>query len=364
MSLVAQQFFQIGAEDTDEVGAGASLDTGTHISFHSAYSRQPTGGEGGSEAGFEMTQNGQSVDFAPWECGAQPRALIMFELKVDAASFITSGKFEILDAAGTTIARIDPVSSSATTAVEVWSGDVLTSRGTTDVTVSAGGYIQFGFGFEPGVAGTLFLVASGAKKVFLDSEDTGTTKLPAACAYTGWQNGSGNKDSMIPGIFVFDSLSDQNGGMTHPYPGSVMVPTSHGTDTNWVNESGQNSSAANLWPSVNDAPSVVDKTAYLETSTVGSDLLMGTATSQVWSSGTPDNIIAVVVSAIVERSGAGITKVKLACRLSGTTIYGPEITLGDAVSTRVTHPFPTKPGGGAWTLTDAGNATYGVSPVA
>lgn len=361
MSLHAVPLISAGSDRTAEMGAGGTS-VATSSTFVSTYSRQPLSGEGGSEKGYEQTNATWTEEFAPWTEGATGTALVMFEIKIDADTWNANGFFDIRASDGTTLARIDCVSGAASTAFEVWSGDTLTSRGTTDETAPVGEYVQIAIGFKTGATGDLFVVVNGVSKTFISGADVGTTKTAVQVVYKSLQGSSGAKDAHIPAIYVFDDLTDQADGTVMPFPGAAIVPTSDDTTTNWADELGGTS---NLYTKVANAPSVYVASTYLETSTAGADLLFGCAVTAVFSGVTPDEILGVVVSAIVERSGSGITQVRMAQKLSGTTEYGTTVALADSVVTRVSHCFPTKAGGGAYSsLTDITNSAYGLQPVA
>ena len=201
---------------------------------------------------------------------------------------------------------------------------------------------------------------------------TGSTEVRVNGTSTGWISVS-SQDSQ-PGstayidvvgfnsevgviCFYFDYteiyICDTAGSVNNNFLGDVRVegilPTGAGNYQEFDTLVGSNHTAA-----VNNNPAD-DDTTYIASSTTGHRDTFVTANVTP----TTGSVLAVQIGAVARKDDAGDRLLKVMARLSSTDSESAAVALATQYAS-VLGMFETKPGGGAWSITDVNNAEYGV----
>jgi hypothetical protein len=147
---------------------------------------------------------------------------------------------------------------------------------------------------------------------------------------------------------------DDQGGVNDTAPlgdlrVDVIVPDDNGNSSQWVNEGAD---SVDNYQSVDDVP--YDTNTYVESSTVGDKDTYHMGDVPI-SSGA---ILAVQGRLMAKKMDAGTREIAAVYRLSTTEVDGATKTLG---SDWLSYPDlqETKPGGGAWTISDVNAMEFG-----
>ena len=359
MALETHQAMQ-GRPQSSHMSNAGVVTTGT-VSFQNSQSHQPASGEGGSERNYETRTGTSTVVLHEFSGGSRTEGIIFVVFYLDGNTVSDWGYIQLLAADNTVLyeARVtnDNVASST---VDFSSGEgTQTLRGASDNQIACGAWHSIAFVFKNGATGELTGVVDGQSKTYVaDGNDVGAT---SAVAKVKWytMTRSGAQDMAVDSVYVFGVRTDQASGTILPYAGGIAVPNGHDTDTNFTNESGQTSAAANLWESIDDPASAeVSESTYLQTTTNDALLLMPVDIDAIWPTEDPENIPGITIGG-VHKGSSDFNAVRYACKLGGITEYGDDLDLVDGNATYKEWTFPEKPGGGAWTKADAKNAVFG-----
>jgi hypothetical protein len=198
-----------------------------------------------------------------------------------------------------------------------------------------------------------FADASGSLKVWVDgtldinfSGDTLTTgTVSQDRIYFGDGVGNAYKDDIL---IWDDSGSDLTGNLGgKAYLMKVLRPTSD------ASVQFTRSTGATNWSLVDEA--TLATSDYVEDGTSGHIDRYGFADTGL----TTEAVKAVVVEAVAANPGAGSISCKILSELSGTTDESASISV-PAVTSVLQAAFVTKPGGGAWAMTNVDSATFGI----
>lgn len=134
----------------------------------------------------------------------------------------------------------------------------------------------------------------------------------------------------------------------------ALIPNGNGNSSQWVGSDGNSTDNYLL---VDEIPP--SSTDYVESSTVGNKdtYAFGNLTS------TSGTVLAVQKSAFAAKTDAGSRSIALVSRLSGTEVDSSNHSLSTSYAYYSTVE-ETKPGGGAWSISDVNNAEFGVKVTA
>lgn len=151
-------------------------------------------------------------------------------------------------------------------------------------------------------------------------------------------------------------ILDTTGATNNDFLGDVQVraifPTGAGNYTQWTPSAGSN------WQNVDDNPPNDDTDYNSESTAADKDsFVFGDVTP---ASGT---VYAVAVNLHARKDDAGTRTIRSLARLSGTDAFGVNVNITTSY-TNYQQVMETKPGGGAWSITDVNNSEYGYELVA
>jgi hypothetical protein len=231
----------------------------------------------------------------------------------------------------------------------------------------AGGTVLGSAAFSPGsawhylefkatvhdTAGVIEVRVDGVPVITLTGQDT---RNGGTGVFNQLIFGDGNQGGTTPAHMVDDVylLDDSGSAPTNTFLGDVRVittfPNGNGNSSQMVGSDGNSTDNYLLV----DETVANDDTDYVESSTVGNKDTY-TYSDLIPTSGT---IFGIQLLPHVRKTDAGARSMKSIARLSGTEVDGP----AQILSTSYQY-FPeireTKPGGGAWTITDINNAEFG-----
>jgi hypothetical protein len=213
-------------------------------------------------------------------------------------------------------------------------------------------YVECKFVIDPTV-GSCELRIDGVSLLTTTGQDTNVS----ANAYANsFQLGSTNDNT--PNPFVDDLyICDGTGSApNNTFLGDVRVeyrvPNGNGNSSQLTGSDGNTTDNYLL---VDETGNVNDDTDYVESGNVG-DKDTYAFENLVSTAGT---VYGVNVMPTVRKTDAGARSIKTIARLSGTEVDGPEQILGTGYAL-MTDIRETKPGGGAWTISDVNSAEFGL----
>lgn len=186
----------------------------------------------------------------------------------------------------------------------------------------------------------------------LSSQDTqvGAFAYTDLLGYGAEISGNGNSVD-ITDMYICDTGGSTNNDFLGDIRVEAILPSGAGNYTEFTDLVG----AANHAAAVDDSSSQDDDTTYVGSSTTGhrDTFAMGNITPSTGS------ILGVALNATARKDDAGTRLLKLMARLSSTDSESSTESLGTDYA-GVQRIMETKPGGGAWSITDVNNAEFGV----
>jgi len=186
----------------------------------------------------------------------------------------------------------------------------------------------------------------------LTSQDTRNGANSTANQLRIGQDVNSNSPFDIDDLYVLDSGGSSP---TNTYLGDIKVetlyPNGNGNSSVLLNDGGN---TTNNYTHVDETFPNGD-TDYVESSTVG-DKDTYAYTNMATTAGT---VFGVQINPYAKKTDAGTRSIKTVARVSTTEVDGPVQTLGASYA-YLTDIRETKPGGGAWTISDVNGAEFGV----
>ncbi len=214
-------------------------------------------------------------------------------------------------------------------------------------------YIEFKVTFH-GSTGVAHVRVNGVTDQSLTSQNTQATANPSADSFTLMTitgGGAGNTD--FDDLYVCDALGSTNNDFLGDVRVQAILPNGNGNSSQLV---GSDANSTDNYLLVDEAaPATAD---YVESSTVGDKdtYAFGDLTP------TTGTVYGVQVLPYAAKTDAGVRSIASVARLSGT-----EVDSADKVLSTSYQYLPdireTKPGGGAWTISDVNSAEFGVKIV-
>ena len=253
--------------------------------------------------------------------------------------------FTLIDAAA---AQVEVRLNAAGKLYVTRSGTALGSPGTAVLTINQFYFIEFKFTIDNS-AGVAIVRVNGVVDINLSSQDTQST----ANAYINQFRIDSHVNSVtVDDLYILDTTG---GAPTNDFLGDVRVeatfPSGNGNSSQLV---GQDADSTDNYLNVDETTPDGD-TTYNESSTVNDKdtYAFGDLTS------TTGTVYGVQICPYARKTDAGVRSIKSVARLSGTETDSADKTLNSTYA-YLTDIRETKPGGGAWSITDVNNAEFGV----
>jgi hypothetical protein len=246
------------------------------------------------------------------------------------------------------------------------SGAIVARRGSISATAYATSSTQFVAGVWyylelkivfHGTTGSLSLHVNGVQDTGINLSNVNT--ITTGNAYADAFRIGGNQYGNAPGMYFDDLyLCDDQGSTNNNFLGDCRVealfPSGNGNSSQLV---GSDSNSTDNYLLVDEAdPSTSD---YVESSTVGDKdtYTYGNLTP------TTGTVYAVQIIPHAAKTDAGTRSIASVARLSSTEVDSADKTLS-STATYLPDIRETKPGGGAWTISDVNSAEFGVKVTA
>lgn len=233
-------------------------------------------------------------------------------------------------------------------------GTQLGSTGTTVLSPNVFYFLELKVLFDPSV-GTVQLKINGTTEINLTGQNTrASANSYANQVALGQVTGAGNEAATIDydDLYVCDT---SGGSPTNDFLGDVRVearfPNGNGATSNLV---GSDSNSTDNYLLVDESTPNSD-TDYVESSTVG-DKDTYTFQDLTSASGT---VFGVQINPYARKTDAGTRSIKSVARLSATEVDSADKTLSTSYG-YLPDIRETKPGGGAWSISDVNSAEFGV----
>lgn len=204
--------------------------------------------------------------------------------------------------------------------------------------------------------------STGVAKLWVNGESTpsinfsGDTKNGGSTGTIGnlsWFSSSGGNGFYICDFIIYDDQGSVNN--TAPL-GDIRVestfPSGNGNSSQFV---GSDSNSTDNYLLVDETPFNSD-TDYVESANIGDKDTYAFANVTP----TAGNVLAVQARLIAKKTDAGTREIKPVYRLSTTEVDGTVYPLNGSYEINFKDVQETKPGGGAWSITDVNNAEFGV----
>jgi hypothetical protein len=152
----------------------------------------------------------------------------------------------------------------------------------------------------------------------------------------------------IDDLYICDSAGSVNNDFLGDVRVECLFPTGAGN-------------YAQFTPSTGSNHTCVDETAQNGDTDTVSSATVGNIDSYAYGNPTPSSgsVKGVIVTSVAKKDDGGSRLITGHARLSSTDLAGADISLGNSYKSQQTV-LETKPGGGAWSLTDVANAEFGV----
>ena len=166
----------------------------------------------------------------------------------------------------------------------------------------------------------------------------------------GGQGGSAGGDIVMDDIYVCDDTGGTNNDFLGDIRVEALLPNGNGNSSQF---DGSDGNTTDNYLLVDDA-TPNDDTDYVESPDSGDKdtYAYGNLASSTGS------VYGVQICPYARKTESGIRNLKTVARLSGTETDGPERPVGDSYA-YMPDIRETKPGGGAWSISDVNSAEFG-----
>lgn len=233
------------------------------------------------------------------------------------------------------------------------SGTVIAGPGSTTLTSDVWYYLELKAVIDD-TAGAIEVRVNGVSELTGSSLDT--RNAGAAASVNHFRLGFGSATPNVANhrwddLYFLDDQGSTNNGFLGDVRVQALLPNGNGNTSNLV---GSDSNSTDNYLLVDDATANGD-TDYVESSSVGDKdtYAMGNLGS------TSGTVCAVRPIVIARKSDAGLRSVCSIARLSGTEVDSSNATLSTDYQ-NLWDIRETKPGGGAWTVSDVNGAEFGM----